>query len=409
LLMPEFQAVLNWIDSQAPRMEALVTQWAMINSGSGNLAGLELMTQSLTREFSVLQHPMIRIALPPREIITNHGTMMTESSAPALSMTARPELPRRVLMGIHFDTVYSLNSSFQQVDKIDCHTLRGPGVADAKGGIAILLIALQALEQSEYGTRIGWEVLLNPDEEIGSPGSGALFSRAARRNNLGLLFEPALSDGSLVSDRKGSGNFVIVIRGRSAHAGRDFHTGRSAIIAAAQLILAFNELNGRWPGATINVGRIEGGGALNAVPDLAIFRVNIRCHLPEHQQEIRSTIKRVVDQAATADGIGVTMHGDFHAPPRVIDQKHQCWLDRVTQCGRELGMSIRWRASGGACDGNRLSAAGLPTIDTLGAVGGGIHSSDEHIELSSLVERAKLTALLLLNIAAGRYGDTFPS
>ena len=157
----------------------------------------------------------------------------------------------------------------------DDGTLNGPGVADAKGGIVVMLHALQALEASPLAEHIGWEVLLNPDEEIGSPGSRPLIDSIAPRCDFGLLFEPALGDNQLVSWRKGSGNFSLLVRGRSAHAGRAFAEGRNALVAAAKVVQAISDLN-TDPEVTFNVARIDGGSPMNVVPDLAIVRANVR-------------------------------------------------------------------------------------------------------------------------------------
>ncbi len=402
--MADYAPILAWIDAQQPRMESLVSRWAGINSGSGNIAGLDRMVQELTDAFAVLRQPITRVPLPPRQVIKADGRMAAEPLGAALSIKARPQRPLQVLLGIHFDTVYPAVSEFQLVQRSARQTLHGPGVADAKGGLAVMLIALEALEQSPYAVNIGWEILLNPDEEIGSPGSAPLFLDAARGKIIALLFEPALPDGSLVGARKGSGNFVFVVRGKAAHAGRDFHTGRSAIVTLSELVLALHKLNDRGPDITVNVGRIEGGGALNIVPDLAIARVNIRCRLPEQQEQIYRELDAIIRQADAVEGITVELHGGFHAPPRIFDDAHTLWFNRAAQCSMELGAPITWHDSGGACDGNRLSAAGLPTIDTLGPVGTGIHSFAEQITLPSLAERAKLTALLLLKLAHGEFG-----
>src|SRR5262249_39128994 len=141
----------------------------------------------------------------------------------ALAFQSPPRAGPRVLLGIHYDTVFGVDHLFQSVTRVDENTLRGPGVCDAKGGLLVLLHALLALERSPVAGSLAWEVLLNPDEEIGSPGSGSLFAAAAKRNDIGLLFEPALPDGSLVASRKGSGNFTFIVHGRAAHAGRDAH------------------------------------------------------------------------------------------------------------------------------------------------------------------------------------------
>ena len=400
--MADFAPILAWIEAQQTRMESLVMQWAAINSGSYNIAGLSHMADVLTDAFAVLRHPVRRMALPPQIVIESNGEFAARPLGPALFIQGHPQRANRVLMGIHFDTVYGAESTFQQVRRCG-QEMCGPGVADAKGGIAILLIALQALEESEFAGHLGWDVVLNPDEEIGSPGSAPLYQAAAQGKTLGLLFEPALPDGSLAAARKGSGNFVWVVRGKAAHAGRDFHSGRSSTVALAKIVLALDQLNNRWPGATINIGRVEGGSALNIVPDLAIARVNIRCQLPEHQQEIHQALRAIAEEANKKEGFDVQLHGEFHAPPRIFDPAHAQWFNRLAQCGAELAIPVSWQDSGGTCDGNRLSAGGLPTIDTLGPVGQGIHSFAERIDTTSLAERAKLTALMLLKVARGDF------
>ena len=229
---------------------------------------------------------------------------------------------------------------------------------------------------------------------------------AAKRNHLGLLFEPALPDGSLVGERKGSGNFAVVVRGRSAHAGRNPQDGRSAIVAAAQIIQALSDLP-RQPGGaglTLNVGQVEGGGALNMVPDLAIARFNVR--IPAggvSQGTVHEHLDRVI-AGFNRDGIVVELHGGITSPPTPPASPGSptaLLRQQIAACGKELGLDLNFRPTGGTCDGNRLAAAGLPCVDSLGARGDAIHSPEEFLWLDSLAERAKLTALLLMKLASG--------
>ena len=275
---------VDWIDSQDQRMLELVEHWANINSASDNLHGLDQMAAALTDAFSPLGGEMKLVRLAPRQIVDSSGQLVQQPLGRALSVIKRADAKLRVFLGIHMDTVYGLDQPFQITQRTDAGTLRGPGVADAKGGIAVMLIALEALEQSEVADLIGWEVLINPDEELGSPGTTPVLSQCAKRNHLGLLFEPALADGALAGQRKGSGNFAIVVGGRSAHAGREFHLGSNAITAMADAIVQLDSLNGRFKGLTVNIARVEGGGPLNMVPDLAICRLNVR-HVDARQEE----------------------------------------------------------------------------------------------------------------------------
>jgi glutamate carboxypeptidase len=393
--------ILAWIDGQLPVMRERVIRWCAINSGTFNLAGLERMAAELKRDFAVLGGDVREEALAPTVTIDEQGRETRVPLGKALRILKRPAAPLRVLACIHMDTVYAADHPFQAVTQVDDNTLRGPGVADAKGGLAVMLTALEALERSADAGRIGWEVLINPDEEIGSPGSAPLLDRAARENHVGLVFEPTLPGGAMADRRRGVGNFTFVVRGRAAHAGRDFDSGRNAVVAAAELATRLHALNGaELPGLTVNVGRLEGGSAANVVPDLAVCRVNVRTTLPSDEPVIRAKLDELVTTISSRDGITVELHGGFTAPPKIPDQRTKALMAHVDACGRALGLAIEWRPSGGACDGNRLAAAGLPTIDTLGPRGGGIHSPGEFLLVDSLGERAKLAALLLLKFAS---------
>jgi glutamate carboxypeptidase len=264
-----------------------------------------------------------------------------------------------------------------------------------------MLIALEAFERSSWAEKLGWEVLINPDEEIGSPGSTRLLIQAAKRNHLGLVFEPSLPNGNLVGARKGSGNFTVIVKGKAAHAGRNPQLGRNAIDAIARFIVELASLADSEGGTTTNVGYVQGGGPVNVVPDLAVCRLNVRVVTQVDQRSFEDGLNRLADEINRIDGISLELHGSFARPPKQLDIKTLQLLEQVAGCGRDLGLSLQWFPTGGACDGNNLAAAGLTTIDSLGVTGGGIHSSEEFILLHSLVERAKLTALLLMKLAAG--------
>ena len=393
---------LRWIDQQRDRMIRLVTDWANVNSGTRNLAGLGRMANLLCDSFCELGGDLTRVSLPAHESIDSRGNRVARPLGPAISLRKRPSADLRVFLGIHMDTVYGPEDPFQHVEWADAATLRGPGVIDAKGGLAVMLVALEALERSEFAGRLGWEILINPDEEIGSPGSVHLFEQAAHRNHVGLVFEPVFPDGSLVSERKGSGNFDAVIRGRAAHAGRDFQAGRNAVVAAADLSVLVSRMNGSIPDATLNVGRIDGGGAVNVVPDLAIVRLNARVARVADQQKVESELRRVVREVADRHEVSAELHGRFLSPPKLLDDRTRELCNGIETCGRDLGLAIQWRTSGGVSDGNKLAAAGLPVIDTMGPRGGNLHSPQEYLLVDSLTERARLTALVLLRLATGQ-------
>lgn len=391
---------LNWIDSQASAMRDQLVAWSNINSGSRNLPGLGKMLDVVAGAFAELGATGQRIDLAPLEKIDAKGTLVTSPVGQALVLRKCPDAPIRVLLNIHYDTVFGPSDPFQQAT-IQGDVIRGPGVVDAKGGILVMLTALRAFEQSPLAGKLGWEVILNPDEEIGSPGSASLLREAAGRNHLGLVYEPAMRDGSLVGPRKGSGTFVAVIRGRAAHAGRDFANGRSAILAMADLIARVDAIQSALPGTIINCGHVEGGGATNIVPDLAIARFNVRVDTHEQMTTITAALQAAVRETSMRDGISIQLHGGFSSPPKPLDPRSAALMASIQSTASELGLTLKHVPSGGTCDGNKLAAAGLPVVDSLGPVGGDLHSDREYVLLPSLVERAKLTALLLMKLAAG--------
>lgn len=390
---------LDLLDNRQQPMMELIESLCNTNSGTMNLAGLDKVKQQLAKAYAPLGGEIKLLDCEPRTVVDDAGNVIASPLGQAIHIVKRPDAKKKVLLCIHMDTVYDAAHAFQKCKMLDNGTFNGPGVADAKGGLVVMLEALRAFEASPYADQLGWEVLINPDEEIGSPGSISIINDIAPRCDFGLLFEPGLDATALVSWRKGSGNFTFVVRGKAAHAGRAFAEGRNAITAAAQLTIALDQLN-TDPEITFNIGRISGGGALNTVPDLAIVRVNIRVRTPEEQAVVEGQLADVTKRFSELDGITVSLHGTFSSPPKPITPGMERVQRQIENCGQALGMELAWRGTGGASDGNKFAAAGLPNIDSLGPCGGRIHSAEEFLIPESLVPRAKLSALILMSYAA---------
>ena len=400
--MKPYQPFLESIAAQEQHLIHLTQSWSAINSGSYHLEGLAKMRQALEDNFLWLQADTTeRIDLAPLQAVDAQGEAKTVPLGQALRFRKRPDAPLQIFLGGHYDTVFAADHPFQKPIFLDGKTLNGPGAADLKGGLVVMLKALEALESSPWKEKIGWEVLLNPDEEIGSPGSAPLLVEAAKRNQLGLVYEPALADGTLAGERKGSGNFHLVVKGRAAHAGREHALGRNAIVAASEFAVAISRLTGVMPGITVNPARLEGGGPLNVVPDRAVLRFNVRVATSEEQARVEEDLARMIEAFNRREGYAVELHGGFGRPPKTMTPEWKRLQGIIEECGRMLGQPVQWQPTGGCCDGNNLAAAGLPNIDTLGVRGGKIHSDQEFVLLDSLVERAQLSGLLLLRLAAG--------
>lgn len=390
----------KWINGQQDDLVERLQALSALNSGTGNLAGLETVSNALSELLKPLADKFELIESGVAERVGLNGEQTTEHYGQIISCHKRPAAPVQVLLAGHQDTVFPAEHPFQSPRMLDDMRLQGPGVADMKGGILVMLTALYAFEACQSDDRLGWRVLLNADEETGSLGSAHILSEAAQAAHVGMIYEPALSQDTLSRARKGSGNFTLVGRGRSAHAGRGFEQGRNAILlinAAARRLAALSD---SAAGISVNIARIQGGTAFNVVPDLAVCQFNVRCRRPEQMTALSEKMDAIVtEQSEAEDGLSLELHGGFTRPPKIISAANQLFMDWAADCGQQLDLSLNFADTGGCCDGNNLAAAGLPNIDTLGVVGGHIHTDQEFMFISSLCERACLSFLLLERLA----------
>jgi len=384
--------------ADAPMLDQ-VTAWAAQNSGSRNLAGLESVAALLADAFAPLPGALTLRDPEPVEAMAADGTLSEIAHGRNLHLAVRPEAPVQLLFTGHMDTVFGADHDFQKVFWREDSVLGGPGVADMKSGIAVMLAALRAVEAAG-APQLGYEVVINSDEEVGSPGSAALIAQAARGKMAALTYEPsALPDGTLAGARPGSGNFSILIEGRSAHAGRNPEEGRNAVLAAADLALRL--AGAKREGLAVNPAKIDGGGPNNVVPDKAILRVNMRPRTPALQAEAQTILADAIAAVEAKHDVSIHLHGGFARAPKPLDARALKLFELVRSCGADLGQEIGWRDSGGVCDGNNIAACGVPVVDTMGARGGAIHSDQEYLIVESLVERAQLSALTILRLVSG--------
>lgn len=378
-------------------MLAAVEAWAAVNSGTGNLAGLKTIAAMLANAFAVLPGTVRLVEPDPVESVDAAGRVQTIVRGDHLHIRVRPDAPVQLLLTGHMDTVFPADHPFQFLTWREPGVLNGPGTADMKGGIAVILAALTALEASPLAPRIGYDVMINSDEETGSHASAALIAELAKGKAAALTYEPALPDGTLAGARPGSGNFSVSIHGRSAHAGRNPEEGRNALIAAADLALRLNAL--KSPDLKVNPAKIDGGGPNNVVPDQAILRVNMRPATPAAMAAAEAALRDAVAAVAREHDVHCHLHGGFNRPPKPLDEAATRLFELVRDCGALLGIAIDWKATGGVCDGNNIAACGVPVVDTMGPRGGAIHSADEFLIVDSLPERARLSALTMLRLA----------
>ncbi|MEM6535315.1 MAG: hydrolase [Pseudomonadota bacterium] len=396
------QALCDAVDGLADDMLARTLDWSAINTGSWNKDGLDALAPKLADAFSALDAEVSLEAAVPFETVSERGEVDTFETAPVLNVTARPNAPVQIIMSGHYDTVFP-PETFESITDLGEGRLNGPGLADMKGGISVMLGALQAFETGPLKDTLGYQIVLTPDEEIGNFASADALTRAAQSGAMiGMTYEPCMDSGAMSGGRKGSAVYDIVLNGRAAHAGRAKAEGASAIEAAAHLVAGLEALNGQRDGVTVNVGSIDGGAPVNIVPDVAVIRFGCRAPDAEAANWTASRVQILFEAALARPGISGHLHGGFYRPPKPRNAAQQALFSAVSETGEAMGLSLEFVDTGGVCEGNNIFAAGVPNVDTLGVLGGRIHSDEEYMIVSSLAERAKLSALLLNRFADAR-------
>ncbi|MGH2462063.1 MAG: M20 family metallopeptidase [Candidatus Limnocylindria bacterium] len=302
--------------------------------------------------------------------------------------------PRIVLIG-HMDTVFEPGTAAGRSFRLDGDIARGPGVSDMKGGLLAGLTALDALHAAEQRPSVTF--VANPDEEIGSPFSGPVIRALAAEHDAALVLECARANGDIVSARKGIAEVEVIISGRAAHAGIEPEKGRSAVLAAARMTEALHGLNGCWPSVTCNVGVISGGTRPNVVAERCRLEVDLRAAGAAEFAEAEQAMRAVVATPQVADTtVELTVTASHQPMEKSAATERLAGLAR--RIAADLGFEVRDAATGGASDANTTAAAGLPTLDGLGPIGGDDHSPAEWLDLASVVPRTSLLAGLLLRI-----------
>ena len=398
----EDEAARERLEAATAAMQARTCAWSDVNTGSWNTDGLKAFSGDLANAFAELKGDIRLQEAPGFETIDSSGKSGTIYTGPIVRVSARPSAPIQVVMTGHYDTVFP-KGTFEGVTDIGNGMLNGPGLADMKGGLCVMLEALKAFESGPLIDRLGYQIVITPDEEIGNhASSGALIEAARSGAHIGMTYEPAMETGAMSGGRKGSAVFDIVLHGKAAHAGRAKEEGRSAIEAAAELVVGLEGLNGQREGVTVNVGAIEGGSAVNIVPDLTVVRFGARAPDAAAAKWTTEQVDRLFARATGRAGISGHLHGGFYRPPKPRNGAQQAIFDAVRATGQAIGLNLEFVDTGGVCEGNNIFAAGVPNVDTLGVRGGRIHSNEEFVVIDSFAERATLSALIQNRLADGR-------
>ena len=372
-------------------------------TGPGGLAGLDETRAVFTKRLAALGASVESIEGDPKPDWLLGGE--PNAPIPSTAVCRKPDgsggAPTVLIAG-HLDTVHHADSDFKSLTIADDgKTATGPGCVDMKGGLVIAMAALESL--AEVGLDHAWTVVLNSDEETGTFCSERVLRDQAKLHSYGLALEPALAGGELAIERMGSGQFMIEVHGKSAHVGRAFTDGVSAVTALARALVAVSEMSEPARGQILNVGPLLGGTATNAVPDLARAWGNCRFATPEDAQDIAQMLDQLETHAGELPHVQV--RHVFNRPAKPHKSETRALAMQARTVAEDLGQKLPFARTGGVCDGNILQDAGLPTIDTLGVRGGGLHTPGEWIELPSLVERCKLLAILIHRLCEYPSGD----
>ncbi len=311
----------------------------------------------------------------------------------------RPGAPRVLLIG-HMDTVFDPGTAAERPFRLEDGTAYGPGVTDMKSGLLAGLYALKAIVTERGGLPFERLVFVaNPDEEIGSPTSTPHIEAIAPGMDVALVLECARANGDIVSARKGILDLRLTVNGRAAHAGVEPEKGRSAILEAARIIEELHDLNGRWPGVTVNVGAIHGGTRPNVVAERCSLEVDIRAVTRDALETAEAEIRRIAEATVIPDTTVDFAPMARWWPMEKLERSGRL-VDHTMAVAEALGFAVADASTGGASDANTTAGLGVPSLDGLGPIGGNDHAPSEYLDIESIVPRTTLLAGLLLTIAA---------
>ena len=373
--------LLAYLEAQVPSMVELLEAMVRIESPSSDISShrdiLELLEQTFAerdmRTSLIRGRDSIRHLYARRKYRRHNG--------------------RYQLMLGHLDTVWPLGTIEDMPLINDGKQIHGPGVYDMKAGVVQMIYALQAIQHLELEPEVTPVVFINADEEIGSHDSTRTIRRLARHANRAFVLEPSLGpDGLIKTRRKGVGRYKLHVRGKAAHAGLDPEKGASAILELSYQIQKLFELNDPEAGISVNVGMIDGGLRPNVIAPESTAVIDVR--VPTHEQA-EIVHAQLLALRSHTQGVEVRVEGRIGRPPMEQDERARALWEIARDRAHDIGLEIEQASAGGGSDGNTTSQF-TPTLDGMGAVGGGAHAQHEFIELDQLAGRTALLAMMLM-------------
>ena len=378
------RALKDLLHAKRKEMLQLLERLVNIDSGSYTKQGIDEIGAILKAKFEDLG---FLVKVMKQQKFGNH-----------LVIQHREVKSPHILIVAHMDTVFPGGTAKKRPFKMEGTRAFGPGVVDMKGSLVQLLYAIFCMKQTGQSGYKHIQIILNSDEEIGSPSSAALISEKAKNKKFALVLEPARPDGSLVTARRGCGQFKLDVVGKAAHSGVEPEKGQSAIEELAHKIIALHRLTDPLQGIGINVGMIEGGSAVNTVAPHASALIDVRFSKKNQEESILTQMKSICTKTFVP-GTKTSLSGKMDRPPMEKSEQTISLLEIIRQAGDELGITITDTSTGGGSDASYPSELGVATIDGLGPIGGHAHSEDEYLEIESLFERTLLFATVLQKLS----------
>lgn len=380
--------VETYLESKLPEMKNLLEQLVNIDSGSFHKEGVDKVGTLIRKQFEDLG---MNVKVHRESKYGNHLEIMHDHDS-------QP----KIIIIAHMDTVFPVGEVKKRPYKVIGNKAYGPGVSDEKASHVAVLYALKALKASGSDAYKNVHIIFNSDEEIGSPTSKAIIKEAAKQKDYSLVVESGRPNDGIVTERKGVGCFVFEVKGKSAHAGVEPESGRSAIEELAHKIIKLQKLNDYERGLSVNVGLIEGGISTNTIPSNATAHVDVRVKNMKQAEEITSKINEIAHEEYVS-GTETKLSGKIDRPPMEKVEGTEELLHIIRSVGEELGMSIREVSSGGGSDASYTSTEGVPTVDGMGPLGEFSHSeTNEYVDLSSLSKRTALLALTIERLSRAK-------
>lgn len=353
----------------------LLEKLVNIDSGSHDKKGVDKIGEVLA---GLYQSIGFRVEIVEEKEVGNHLILRHPEA----------ENPKIIIIA-HMDTVFPEGTAKERPYRMDGDRAYGPGVIDMKASHVLLFFALKHLAEKNNACLRNIELIFNSDEEIGSVHSRELIEKHAKGKEYALIMEPARKDGSVVTERRGSGTYTLTVEGEAAHSGIEPEKGKSAIEELAHKIVKLQELNDHENGVSVNVGLIEGGTTVNTVSAHAVGHVDVRVSSLEQIRPLEQKMEEVCE-THDVEGTRIELTGHLDRPPMVKTEKSKALYQLAKELAKELNIDLKETFTGGGSDASFTASMGVATLDGLGPIGGNAHSDSEYLEIPSMEERQLL-------------------